>query len=93
IKIINNKTNKIREININGLFIEIGRQAYTQIVADLVKLDSNKKIIIDSNCRTNQSGIFAAGDVTQTSFNQIVIACGQGSIAALSAYEFLQSQK
>ncbi|MDO9399296.1 MAG: FAD-dependent oxidoreductase [bacterium] len=93
IKIINSITNKDREINLDGLFIEIGREAYTGIVADLVKLDVNKKIIIDLNCQTSQSGIFAAGDVTQVSFNQIVIACGQGAVAALSAYKYLQGIK
>ncbi|MFH1233689.1 MAG: thioredoxin-disulfide reductase [Patescibacteria group bacterium] len=92
IKIINSKTANIKEINIDGMFIEIGRQAYTEIVAGLVKLDDNKKIIIDLDCQTSQLGIFAAGDVTQTSFNQIVIACGQGAIAALSAYRYLQRQ-
>lgn len=93
IKVTNSKTNKTKELSVDGLFIEIGRQAYTEIVVDLVKLDDNKKIIIDLDCQTNQHGIFAAGDVTQTSFNQIVIACGQGAIAALSAYRYLQREK
>ena len=93
IKIINNKTNKIREINLDGVFIEIGREAYTNIVSDLVELDVNKKVIIDLNCQTSQVGVFAAGDVTQISFNQIIIACGQGAIAALSAYRYLQGKK
>jgi len=93
IEIINSKTNKIEELNLDGLFIEIGREACTEIVNDLVKRDGNKKIIIDLDCQTSNPGIFAAGDVTQTSFNQIVIACGQGAIAALSAYKYLQSIK
>ncbi|MEK7202812.1 MAG: FAD-dependent oxidoreductase [Patescibacteria group bacterium] len=91
IKIINSKTGEIKELNLNGLFIEIGRHAYTEIAANLVKRDVNNKIIIDLDCQTSQPGVFAAGDVTQTSFNQIVIACGQGSIAALSAYKYLQT--
>lgn len=91
--IINNKINKTRELNLNGLFIEIGREAHIEIAIDLVKLDANKKIIIDLNCQTSQQGIFAAGDITQVSFNQIVIACGQGAIAALSAYKYLQGKK
>ncbi|MBU2081355.1 thioredoxin-disulfide reductase [Patescibacteria group bacterium] len=92
IKIINNKTNKIRGITLDGVFIEIGREAYTEIASDLVELDVNKKIIIDLNCQTSQSGVFAAGDVTQVSFNQIIIACGQGAVAALSAYRYLQGK-
>jgi thioredoxin reductase (NADPH) len=93
IKIINSKTSEIKEFAVDGVFIEIGREAYTEIVADLVKRDANKKIIIDLDCQTSQPGIFAAGDVTQVSFNQIVIACGQGAVAALSVYKYLQTKK
>jgi len=81
-----------KEIKIDGLFIEVGREAQTDLVANLVKRNQDNKIIIDSDGQTSLPGVFAAGDVTQGDFNQIVIACGQGAIAALSAYRYLQLQ-
>ncbi len=91
IKNIVNKEEKI--IDIDGIFIEIGRIAHTDIIADLVKLDEKKQIIVDEKCQTNVEGIFAAGDVTQVPFKQITIACGQGTIAALAAYQYLQMKQ
>ncbi|MDP3043148.1 MAG: alkyl hydroperoxide reductase subunit F, partial [bacterium] len=44
----------------------------------------------DGKCQTNLPGMFAAGDVTPVEFKQITIACGQGTIAALAAYQYLQ---
>ncbi len=90
IKVSNVKSNKIKEIDINGVFIEIGRIASTDLVADLVKRDEYNQIIVDEKCKTSLEGIFAAGDVTQTAFKQIAIACGQASTAALAAYEYFQ---
>ncbi len=91
IKNIVNKKEKI--IDIDGIFVEIGRIAHTDIIANLVKLDEKKQIIVDEKCQTNIEGIFAAGDVTQVPFKQITIACGQGTIAALAAYQYLQTKQ
>ncbi len=46
--------------------------------------------MVDEKLKTSLNGMFAAGDVTQISFKQITIACGQATIAALAAYEYLQ---
>lgn len=91
IKVLNKKTRQESEIPINGLFIEVGRIACTGLVADLVKRDERNQIIVDEKCQTSMDGIFAAGDVTQVEFKQITIACGQATIAALAAYQYIQS--
>ncbi|MFH1522697.1 MAG: thioredoxin-disulfide reductase [Patescibacteria group bacterium] len=90
IKVFNKKTNKEGELEIDGLFVEIGRLANTDLVKDLVKRDERNQILVDEKCKTNTEGIFAAGDVTQVPFKQITIAQGQATIAALAAYEYLQ---
>jgi|SRR3989339_405596 len=90
IKVLNTISNKTRDINLNGIFIEVGRIAHTDLVKDLVKRDERDQIIVDDRCATDQPGVFAAGDATQVVFKQITIACGQGTIAALSAYQYLQ---
>ena len=89
----NIKSKQIREIEMDGLFIEIGRIAHTDIVAGLAERNEFNQIIIDAKCKTSQEGIFAAGDATNTEFKQISIAVGQGTIAALSAYQYLQLKK
>lgn len=90
IKVLNNKTNQEREIELDGVFIEVGRIAHTDLVADLVERNEKSEIITDELGKTSCPGIFAAGDVTPIIFKQITIACGQGTIAALSAYQYLQ---
>jgi len=90
IKIRNIKSGEERELVLDGVFIEIGYEAKTAWLGDLVKLDERRQIIIDTKGQTSCPGIFAAGDVTDVPYKQIVIACGQGAIAALSAYEYLQ---
>ncbi len=93
IKVFNNKTKQESELAVDGLFIEIGRIAQTDLVADLVKRDERNQIIVDEKCQTNLAGMFAAGDVTPVEFKQITIACGQGTIAALAAYQYIQMKR
>src|SRR3989339_551816 len=90
IKVFNSQTNKEREIEIDGIFIEIGRVANTELVKDLVERDAGNHILVNERCATKTPGVFAGGDVTQVPYKQISIAIGQGTIAALSAYQYLQ---
>jgi thioredoxin-disulfide reductase len=93
LKIINNIDKTSRELEVDGLFVEIGHEPKTELLANLVKRDSLGQIVVDLNNKTSCDGIFAAGDVTQSEFKQIIIGCGQGAVAALSAYKYLQMGK
>src|ERR671919_1540541 len=88
--LFNSKTNSEYKITVDGVFIEMGYIAKTDIVKDLVRLNDNKEIIVDKYCATSHEGIFAAGDVTDVPYKQAVISAGQGAIAALSAYNYIQ---
>jgi thioredoxin-disulfide reductase len=88
----NNKTNEEREIAVDGVFIEVGRIAHTDLIEDFCDRTSQNQIIVDDKCYTRTPGIFAAGDVTTVPFKQITIAMGQATVAALAAYEYLQLQ-
>ncbi|MFH0892184.1 MAG: FAD-dependent oxidoreductase [Candidatus Falkowbacteria bacterium] len=90
IKILNCRTKEETDLAVDGLFIEIGRIAHTDLIKDLVKRDERDQIIVDEKCATSEPGIFAAGDVTQVPYKQITIATGQATIAALAAYQYLQ---
>lgn len=77
------------EIGADGTFIEMALVPNSEMVADLVDLDSQGRIKIDARNRTSVPGIFAAGDVTDTYSEQVLVATGEGAKAALSAYEYL----
>lgn len=77
-------------IAVDGVFVEIGRIAATDLVATLADRNERQEIVVDEKCRTRTAGFFAAGDVTNSPYKQITVACGQGTIAALAAYEYLQ---
>ncbi len=87
------KTKSESKLDVDGIFVEMGYVARTDIVKDLVRLNSSKEIIIDKYCSTSSKGIFAAGDVTDVPYKQAIISAGQGAIAALSAYNYLQRIK
>jgi thioredoxin reductase (NADPH) len=81
------------KLDVDGVFIEMGYTAKTDFVRDLVQLNNSNEIIVDKYCATSRPGIFAAGDVTDVPYKQAVISAGQGSIAALSAYNYIQKLK
>ncbi|MFC1755317.1 NAD(P)/FAD-dependent oxidoreductase [Thermoproteota archaeon] len=93
IKVINSKKGTENEYKVDGIFVEQGYIPKTDFVKDFVTLTDKKEIIIDKECNTSRKGVFAAGDVTDIPFKQLVISAGQGSIAALSAYNYLQRMK
>lgn len=96
----NLKTGKVNELAVDGLFIEIGLEVKTEFIKDLVKLDENGHIVINNKCEAYypnsdkaRPGIFAAGDVTDTPFKQIIVSAGEGCKAALQAYNHLHGDK
>ncbi len=77
------------ELEADGTFIEMALIPNSKMVADLVNLDEQGRIIVDCANRTSTDGVFAAGDVTTGFAEQVLIAVGEGAKAALSAYEYL----
>jgi alkyl hydroperoxide reductase subunit F len=86
---IKDKKGKTSELQADGTFVEMALLPNSQIVADFVALDEQKRIIIDCGNHTSVPGIFAAGDVSNTYAEQVLVAVGEGAKAALSAYEYL----
>ena len=75
---------------INGVFIFIGYEAQTEVLYDTpVKLNNWKEILVDSSMQTNIEGIFAAGDCLAKRYRQITTAVADGTIAGLSALEYI----
>ncbi|RLG13413.1 MAG: hypothetical protein DRN66_04215 [Candidatus Nanohalarchaeota archaeon] len=86
--------NGSKKLDVEGVFIEIGAVPSIYFLDDLdLKLTEKKEIKVDKYCNTNIEGLYAAGDVTDTPLRQLVTACGQGAIAALSAYKYILKNK
>jgi thioredoxin reductase (NADPH) len=86
----NVKTEERREIELSGVFVFIGTLPNDEYVRGLVETDSGGWIITDEKMQTSVPGIFAAGDVRNTSLRQVVTAAGDGARAAMAAYAYLQ---
>ena len=82
-------TNNEHSIALEGVFVQIGLVPNTEFLRGTVELSKFGEIMIDDKCRTNVAGVFAAGDATTVPYKQIVIAAGEGSKAALSAFDYL----
>jgi thioredoxin reductase (NADPH) len=89
LRLKNVKTGEISEIYTDGVFIYIGNIPNSSMVKGLVELDENGFIITDNLMRTSVPGIFAAGDVRNTTFRQLATAVGDGAIAANTAEKYL----
>ncbi|OGY41350.1 MAG: thioredoxin-disulfide reductase [Candidatus Buchananbacteria bacterium RBG_13_39_9] len=81
------------ELKLDGIFIEIGYMVDASAIKDLVKLNEKNEIIIDEQCQASLEGVFAAGDVTNIKFKQIVISASEGAKSALTAYKYIQDIK
>jgi NADH-dependent peroxiredoxin subunit F len=91
IKCTDLKNNEEKVFDADGLFIQIGSLPITGFLNNFLKLDENNNVMINfENQKTSVEGVFAAGDVTNVTDKQIVIATGDGAKAALSVYRFLK---
>ena len=80
---------EVHSVALEGVFVQIGLVPNTEWLRGTVELSKYGEIIIDDRCATSLPGVFAAGDVTTVPYKQIIIASGEGSKAALSAFDHL----
>lgn len=78
-----------KQLDIEGIFIEIGHIRNTGMVRDLVELNDRNEIIVDKSGKSSHDGIYAAGDITDLPGKQTIIAAGDGSRALLSAFDYI----
>ena len=76
-------------VALEGVFVQIGLVPNTEWLKGTVELSKFGEIVVDAKGHTNVDGVFAAGDCTTVPYKQIVIAAGDGSKAALSAFDHL----
>ena len=84
------QTNELTELPINGVFVSVGYIPHTELAKQLgVNLDESGHIIIDKDQKTNIDYVYAIGDVC-VGLKQWVVACGEGAVAATSAFNDIQ---
>jgi len=80
---------EVHQLALEGVFVQIGLLPNTDWLKGAVELSKHGEVIVDARGQTSVPGVFAAGDVTTVPYKQIVIALGEGSKAALSAFDHL----
>lgn len=83
--VLKNEHNGLKEISVDGVFIEIGGAPNTALINDLdVEVDQRGYVVVDNFMNTNVKNVWAAGDITNIhgDFKQIINACSHGALAA-----------
>ncbi|WP_144462201.1 thioredoxin-disulfide reductase [Siminovitchia fortis] len=91
VRIKHTKTGETREVPCGGVFIYIGMDPITDCVRGLGITNENGYVDVDEDMKTSVAGVFSAGDVNEKMLRQIITATGDGSIAALSAQQYVES--
>lgn len=81
--------NKIKSIKLDGVFVQIGLVPNSGFIKGLVDTNKYGEILVSEKNRTNIDKIYAAGDVTNVPYKQIIIAMGEGAKVGLTAFEDL----
>lgn len=82
-------TGEEKSIELAGIFVQIGLVPNTDWLKGVVELNKRGEVIVNSRGETSVPGVFAAGDVTDSAYKQIIISMGSGATAALSAFDHL----
>ena len=82
-------TGEEKHIELAGVFVQIGLVPNTDWLEGTLERNRIGEIIVDKNGATTIPGVFAAGDCTDSTYNQIIISMGSGATAALSAFDYL----
>ncbi len=93
VTIENIRTGQITDMNIDGVFIFIGYLPNTEKITGIVELNKNGEIVVDSAMRTSVAGVWGAGDSIAKRYRQVTTAVADGTIAALSAAEYVNDIK
>lgn len=87
------KDGEERAVEADGIFIEIGYIVENGLIKDFIEMDEKNQIKTKKDHSTSREGVFAAGDLTNSYYKQIVISAGEGATAALSVAKYLDEKK
>ena len=84
-------TNEVNTVNVDGVFIFIGHLPNTQIFKDYLELDNKGYLVVDQRMRTKIPGVFAAGEVADGLYRQVITSAGMGAAAGIEATRYLEN--
>ncbi|MDR2496543.1 MAG: alkyl hydroperoxide reductase subunit F [Tannerellaceae bacterium] len=86
VRVKNRKTNEETQVDLDGIFVQIGLAPNSAKFRDVVSTNRFGEIEVDERCHTNRPGIYAVGDVTTVPYKQIIVSMGEGAKGALTAF-------
>jgi thioredoxin reductase (NADPH) len=90
VKLQDTQTGEEREREVDGVFIFIGHSPNTSLFTDQLEMDENRYLIVDKLMQTNIPGVYAAGEVADPHFRQVITSAGMGAAAAIQANRFME---
>jgi thioredoxin reductase (NADPH) len=87
------QTEALRDMPIDGIFIFIGFVPNNQLVPAGIRMSADGFVMTDEKCETNIPGVFAVGDLRERYARQIVLAAGDGCLAALAGAHYVETRK
>lgn len=93
IEILDKPSGEIRELEVEGIFVNIGVSPNTELFKDELKLNDDGRICAGENCKTEIPGVFAAGDVRAKEVRQLTTAASDGTTAAILAEKYIANKK
>ncbi|MFZ7121260.1 MAG: thioredoxin-disulfide reductase [Eubacteriaceae bacterium] len=89
VMIRNLKTEAVKEVPVDGVFVFIGYHPNTENFKDVIEMDNRGNILSDEDMNTNIPGVFVAGDVRKKTLKQVVTAAADGAVAAVNAEKYI----
>ncbi|MEB6570361.1 alkyl hydroperoxide reductase subunit F [Staphylococcus auricularis] len=89
IKYLDTETDEEHTLDVSGIFVQIGLLPNTEWLGDYVELNARHEVKIDEVNASSVPGLFAAGDVTEVPYKQIIISMGAGANAGLGAFDYI----
>ncbi|MDR0354873.1 MAG: thioredoxin-disulfide reductase [Deltaproteobacteria bacterium] len=86
-------TGQEKTLSVPGIFLFVGSAPFSDFLPEEIKKSEGGWVITDRSLQTSAPGIFAAGDVRDTDLRQIITAAGDGALAAMNAYSYLEKNK
>jgi len=86
-------TNLDTVVDLSGLFVYVGLEPNSNMVKGLVKQDNSGHIEVNLSMETSVPGLYAAGDIRQSSASQLVSSAGDGATAAISAFKYIRGKE
>ena len=88
----NKKTEEIKELKVDGIFVSVGQKPNVEFLKGKLKTNPSGYLIVNEKMETSEKGIFACGDVIRKQLYQVITACAEGAIAAFFATKYIESK-